>query len=271
LLLLIACSPESGDGGGVDSGPRRDAGPIGVDAGRDAGAMMCASAAECDDGVMCTIDNCAVGGVCRHVGEDSRCPDGQRCSPTMGCTDEGCKADVDCDDGTFCNGTERCVAMACIPGTMRDCDDGNSCTMDRCDATEDRCRYETICDAGPVGPPDGGMAGPFDPTMHYTGTFLVAPAPSLGCPPASYSLSRGIMFAIRSGALEVQADRFLLRQMPAPTDENFDVSTSDGCMSVRLRGTFRNADEFDGTWTTTTSGACGSCPSQNIMLVGARS
>lgn len=38
-----------------------------------------------------------------------------------------------CDDGNACNGVERCVDGACVPGTPPNCDDGNACTADRCE------------------------------------------------------------------------------------------------------------------------------------------
>jgi RHS repeat-associated protein len=37
-----------------------------------------------------------------------------------------------CDDGYMCNGTETCVAGACVPGTSPSIDDGNACTADSC-------------------------------------------------------------------------------------------------------------------------------------------
>ena len=50
-----------------------------------------------------------------------------------------------CDDGVFCNGEERCVDGACVPGTPP-CDDGRACTLDRCND-----RWET-CEHVPNGP-----------------------------------------------------------------------------------------------------------------------
>jgi len=42
----------------------------------------------------------------------------------------GCMDDVDCDDGLFCNGTETCVAEACVPG---------SAPCEECDESSDTC------------------------------------------------------------------------------------------------------------------------------------
>lgn len=46
-----------------------------------------------------------------------------------------------CDDGVFCNGAELCdeASGACAPGEPRDCDDGDECTIDRCDDRLARC------------------------------------------------------------------------------------------------------------------------------------
>src|SRR5690606_20562227 len=46
-----------------------------------------------------------------------------------------------CDDGVFCNGTERCdpVLASCVPDAPRDCDDDDECTVDACDEGADRC------------------------------------------------------------------------------------------------------------------------------------
>jgi hypothetical protein len=50
----------------------------------------------------------------------------------------GCQADVDCDDGAFCNGIESCSAGACIPGPPSCVDDGLACTT-TCDEITDAC------------------------------------------------------------------------------------------------------------------------------------
>lgn len=52
-----------------------------------------------------------------------------------------CTADSECDDGLFCNGPERCNAGTCSPGRPPRDDDGISCTVDRCDETDDVIRH----------------------------------------------------------------------------------------------------------------------------------
>ncbi len=48
-----------------------------------------------------------------------------------------CTLPAQCDDGNPCNGTETCSADSkCEVGTPPDLDDGNSCTVDFCDAVQ---------------------------------------------------------------------------------------------------------------------------------------
>ena len=57
--------------------------------------------------------------------------------------DGGCRADIDCIDNDFCNGTEACRAGRCIAG-YNPCEDSNPCTRDTCDAMLRQCSYQTI-------------------------------------------------------------------------------------------------------------------------------
>jgi hypothetical protein len=119
----------------------------------------------CNDGVSCTDDSCDVAtGDCSHTANDARCDDGvfcngaEICDPAVGCasgpvpacsdgiacTADACNVAADacthtpdnarCSDGLFCNGAEICVGgVGCTPGTPPVCDDGLSCSTDRCD------------------------------------------------------------------------------------------------------------------------------------------
>ncbi len=169
-----------------DQVPRFDA-EVGSDGGggttdggggtTDGGGSTCAGG--CDDGVGCTIDEC-VAGICQHRPDPSRCGDGQRCHATRDCIPAGrCAIDDDCDDGLYCNGSERCApdepeadpSTGCVAGrpptcgapegsclvgvcdeaargctSRRDpsvCDDGNACTMDGC-GPDDMCTSEPL-------------------------------------------------------------------------------------------------------------------------------
>lgn len=71
---------------------------------------------------------------------------GQLFLEVVACTD-----DAECSDGDACNGMELCDAGACMPGTPPDCDDGISCTDDRCDTALGGCVNEPMnaaCDDG---------------------------------------------------------------------------------------------------------------------------
>ncbi|MFI5307910.1 MAG: hypothetical protein ACHQ53_11180 [Polyangiales bacterium] len=81
------------------------------------GATPCAQDSDCDDGVDCTKDFCLPGGYCVRALDSSRC-----------------------SDGIFCNGPEVCDPVAgCMPSSPERCDDGDVCTVDRCDETMKAC------------------------------------------------------------------------------------------------------------------------------------
>lgn len=97
-------SPDSGapDSGAPDSGPP-DAGP----------PPECTIAADCDDGVACTVDACDVtAGVCTNV------PDASACGDSVACTTDTCDPVAGCMH---------------LPDATA-CDDGVACTVDSCDA-----------------------------------------------------------------------------------------------------------------------------------------
>jgi hypothetical protein len=76
------------------------------------------TAIDCSDGVDCTVDSCdPTSGRCAHSADDDLC-----------------------NDSVFCNGVERCDAVAgCISGAVPSCSDGIGCTTDRCDGASDGC------------------------------------------------------------------------------------------------------------------------------------
>jgi hypothetical protein len=73
------------------------------------------------------------------------------CAPAI-CADGHVPDDVACDNGIFCDGVESCdAALGCQAGTPESCDDGVSCTNDRCDAVSDSCVNtvdDNACDNG---------------------------------------------------------------------------------------------------------------------------
>lgn len=88
----------------------------------------CSTAADCDDGVECTIDVCGSEGGCFNSPNHSVC-----------------------DDGSFCNGSEVCSLTGCEAGEPPICDDGVSCTVDVCNPTANACvgvPVDLVCDNG---------------------------------------------------------------------------------------------------------------------------
>ena len=69
---------------------------------------------------------------------------------TMGSTvGESCFADSECQDGCFCNGTERCMGNVCVVGT--DPCTTSECSTGSCDEAADACELvpdDTLCDDG---------------------------------------------------------------------------------------------------------------------------
>src|SRR5438093_1270918 len=90
------------------------------------------------DANACTADQCDGSGNCTHPANVT-CDDGQFCNGTETC-DAGtgqCVAGTGptCDDGHFCNGLETCNPHdgTCVLGSAPTCDDGMVCTADSCD------------------------------------------------------------------------------------------------------------------------------------------
>lgn len=134
------------------------------------GGMRCLTAAQCDDGLACTVDNCGVSGTCEHMALDALCPMGQTCAPLVGCTaSRPCTMSSECDDmipctvdscavggmcahmpvdalctmpGQVCNVTTGCgTPMGC--SSAAECNDMIACTVDGCNAAR-TCTHTAI-------------------------------------------------------------------------------------------------------------------------------
>ena len=146
----------------------------------------CSEAADCPaSAVMCSRRACRAG-LCLFEPVPGGCAADEVCSPGSGCIPAvpsdagrvdaaapdsgprdggsdaaGCTADAQCDDGRFCNGAERCVAASCAPADAPvNCDDGVSCTSDRCDEDTASCVFTVNDDACTV-----AAGGRCDPAM----------------------------------------------------------------------------------------------------------
>jgi hypothetical protein len=86
----------------------------------------CASDAQCDDGIACTMDVCDPAlRVCTHAPRSALC-----------------------DDGVFCDGDEVCDPSAGCTTIPRDCADSVSCTVDTCDEQNKTCVHapdDSLC------------------------------------------------------------------------------------------------------------------------------
>ncbi|MCC7538750.1 MAG: putative metal-binding motif-containing protein [Deltaproteobacteria bacterium] len=69
-----------------------------------------------------------------------------------------CTTNADCDDRLFCNGAEVCNGGRCTDGPVVSCEDGDSCTADRCDEGSRGCVSELL-DRDSDGWPDARCGG----------------------------------------------------------------------------------------------------------------
>src|SRR3972149_6249507 len=114
----------------------------------------CPLHADCDDGKFCNGPERCLEGICRPgplpCDEEDICHEGGNAIAKGNHGDDGddhgdhdgddddncdeCRNNEECDDGLFCNGVEKCIRHACVPGI-------SPCAEDRvCDAHTDLCR-----------------------------------------------------------------------------------------------------------------------------------
>ncbi|NOY91879.1 MAG: hypothetical protein GXP55_11835 [Deltaproteobacteria bacterium] len=78
-----------------------------------------------------------------------------------GALDAGCTDSAQCDDGIVCDGVERCVDGACVPGDPLVCDDDLACTEDSCSEAEGGCKFQPV-DSLCAGSPEAQICSPAD-------------------------------------------------------------------------------------------------------------
>ena len=105
------------------------------------GCVFMDNSARCADGNACTSDICDTGIGCSHtpaICDDSNACTDDTCDGVTGCLHTDISAS--CDDGNVCDGSETCdMVLGCLEwtgpeGAPLNCDDGNPCTDDSCDA-----------------------------------------------------------------------------------------------------------------------------------------
>jgi hypothetical protein len=210
----------------------------------------CMGAADCDDGVACTIDSCSASRMCTHTAMDALCDPGETCNPATGCfASMDCTTPADCDDGNFCNGTERCdTKFGCMPGTPPACNDSDTCTVDACDSTLGMCTF--TCDRSMAA--CTSRPGCEAPPVSCTGTFSIVPSAPPICPAGARPNFSMTTFAYDGVVLTI-TDRAAgfpdLTDAIEPACPNFEatVTVEGGCREIyTMTGTFSDDNTFDG-------------------------
>jgi cysteine-rich repeat protein len=111
-----------------------------------AGCLTSNNANPCNDASACTQNDTCTGGDC--VGEDINCDDelfctDDQCDPEEGCQNPPVAPNTPCDDGDVCTLSDVCTDDFCGSSDLQDCNDGNTCTQDQCDAAAG-CQYPSI-------------------------------------------------------------------------------------------------------------------------------
>jgi hypothetical protein len=98
----------------------------------------------------CHVGRC-VGGGAVNCGDNNPCTD-DSCDPLQGCTHSPLPDGAACSDANACTTNDTCLGGICVGGPASNCDDGNPCTADSCDATlgcqHSRLQDGTGCGAG---------------------------------------------------------------------------------------------------------------------------
>jgi hypothetical protein len=102
----------------------------------DAGCQFVPNEADCNDGNLCTLADKCSQGTCQgtqavNCNDDNLCTT-DSCTPLQGCIHTFNSAP--CDDQDACTIGEKCELGQCASGGQLNCNDGNVCTLDSCDA-----------------------------------------------------------------------------------------------------------------------------------------
>jgi len=119
---------------------------------------------DCDDGDLCSVNDRCVGGACVGQPDPACCRTNPECDDGKVCTEDECFVGLCvhrdqaalCDDGDVCTVNDACLHGACVgqedPDCCRtnaECDDGDVCTVDEC--REGECLHRdgtALCDDG---------------------------------------------------------------------------------------------------------------------------
>lgn len=102
------------------------------------GCKFINNALPCNDGDPCTVGDKCLGGICKKGPDKLNCEDTNSCTMEYCMPFQGCKhvplANANCSDFDTCTYGDHCVSGECVYNTKVQCDDGNPCTDDICDA-----------------------------------------------------------------------------------------------------------------------------------------
>ncbi len=110
----------------------------------------------CEDGNKCTMGDSCKAGACAP-GKPAYCNDGSACTidtcdVAQGvCVYKNAATGAPCSDSDACTLGDTCKDGGCIAGQPKDCNDGNPCTLDKCDIDSGKCIAKTgdlPCDDG---------------------------------------------------------------------------------------------------------------------------
>ena len=109
---------------------------------------------DCTDSEPCAVAAACVDGACK-VTKNKVCDDGNPCT-SDDCTNQagGCRY-LDhlgpCNDGSGCTSEDTCKAGKCA-GKLKDCADGDACTLDTCDPVTAKCENPLALEGSVCGP-----------------------------------------------------------------------------------------------------------------------
>ncbi len=100
----------------------------------------------CSDNSECTLGDTCAGGVC-VPGTELNCNDNNVCTsdyclPATGCGHDSLSGN-NCSDNSLCTIGDKCQAGQCAPGPIDPCDDSKQCTLDSCEAATG-CKHVNI-------------------------------------------------------------------------------------------------------------------------------
>lgn len=113
-----------------------DANPCTTDSCKGVGCVFAPNSLPCSDGNLCTTGDACDNGICSPKGFKT-CDDGNDCTTDLCDLAAGCTAvdnKLPCDDSSVCTLGDKCSGGACLSGAPVNCNDGNPCTADFCDA-----------------------------------------------------------------------------------------------------------------------------------------